>query len=41
MAARFAGETIPKEGPSLKPWGVYEFALNGPDDVLIRVGWPR
>ena len=41
MAARFAGETIPSEGPSLKPWGVYEFAINGPDDVLIRVGWPR
>ena len=41
MAARFAGEVIEREGPSLKPWGMYEFALNGPDDVLIRVGWPR
>jgi hypothetical protein len=23
-----------------KPWGMYEFALNGPDDLLVRVGWP-
>jgi len=21
-------------------WGMYEFALNGPDDLLVRVGWP-
>jgi hypothetical protein len=26
--------------PADKPWGMYEFALNGPDDTLIRVGWP-
>jgi hypothetical protein len=26
--------------PEHKPWGMYEFALNGPDDLLVRVGWP-
>ena len=40
LAAAFAGETIEPGGPSHKPWGMYEFALNGPDDVLVRVGWP-
>ena len=40
VAAAFAGEIIEAEGPSDKPWGMYEFALNGPDGVLIRVGWP-
>jgi catechol 2,3-dioxygenase-like lactoylglutathione lyase family enzyme len=39
-AARFEGEIIEKDGPSDKPWGMYEFALNGPDDALVRVGWP-
>lgn len=38
VAAVFAGEIIEK--PSDKPWGMYEFAINGPDDTLIRVGWP-
>jgi hypothetical protein len=28
------------KAPEHKPWGTYEFALNGPDDVLVRVGWP-
>ncbi|MGI4733371.1 MAG: hypothetical protein ACRYFW_16745 [Janthinobacterium lividum] len=28
------------KGPEYKPWGMYEFALNGPDDLLVRVGWP-
>ena len=23
-----------------KPWGMHEFALNGPDDLLVRIGWP-
>jgi hypothetical protein len=23
-----------------KEWGMYEFALNGPDDLLARIGWP-
>ena len=40
LAAVFAGEILEPEGPSDKPWGMYEFALNGPDDTLIRVGWP-
>jgi len=29
-----------RKGPEHKPWGMYEFALNGPDDLLVRVGWP-
>ena len=40
IAAAFTDEIIGKDGPSDKPWGMYEFALNGPDDVLVRVGWP-
>ncbi|KAB2770283.1 glyoxalase [Brucella anthropi] len=40
VAAAFSEEIIEKEGPSHKPWGMYEFALNGPDDTLVRVGWP-
>ncbi len=40
LAAEFASEIIEKEGPSDKAWGMYEFALNGPDDTLIRIGWP-
>lgn len=40
LAAVFAGEIIEREGPSDKPWGMYEFALNGPDEVLVRIGWP-
>lgn len=23
-----------------REWGMYEFAVNGPDDLLVRVGWP-
>ena len=39
VAARaFAGETLGQPGDT--PWGMYEFALNGPDDTLVRVGWP-
>ncbi|WP_333681570.1 hypothetical protein [Dyella sp.] len=38
LAAAFHGE-IDGE-PSDKPWGMYEFALNAPDDMLVRVGWP-
>jgi catechol 2,3-dioxygenase-like lactoylglutathione lyase family enzyme len=37
-ARAFAGETIGQPGD--KPWGMYEFALNGPDETLVRVGWP-
>jgi hypothetical protein len=40
VAAAFAGEILGTGDPSDKPWGMYEFALNGPDDTLIRVGWP-
>jgi hypothetical protein len=37
-AAAFAGETIGLPGDT--PWGMYEFSLNGPDEALVRVGWP-
>jgi len=40
LATEFAEEIIEQEGPRHKPWGMYEFALNGPDDTLIRIGWP-
>lgn len=30
----------PGKVPEHKPWGMYEFALNGPDDLLVRIGWP-
>jgi hypothetical protein len=26
--------------PEHKPWGMYEFALNGPEGLLVRIGWP-
>ena len=29
-----------KRAAEHKPWGMYELALNGPDDLLVRVGWP-
>ena len=38
LAAAFAGEAI--GAPSDKSWGMYEFAVNGPDDTLVRIGWP-
>ncbi len=38
LAAEFADEIIESEGPSDKPWGMYEFALNGPDNTLVRIG---
>jgi hypothetical protein len=40
LAAVFKGEILEKHGPSEKRWGMYEFALSGPDDTLVRVGWP-
>lgn len=40
LAARVEGEIIEPDGPGDKPWGMYEFALNGPDDLLVRIGWP-
>ena len=38
LARAFVGETIGQPGDT--PWGMYEFALNGPDETLVRVGWP-
>ncbi len=38
IAAALAGEIL--DEPSDKPWGMYEFAINGPDGTLVRVGWP-
>ncbi|MFT8520724.1 hypothetical protein [Gluconobacter oxydans] len=40
LAQAFAGQVLEKEGPSVRPWGMYEFAVNGPDCVLVRIGWP-
>jgi catechol 2,3-dioxygenase-like lactoylglutathione lyase family enzyme len=41
LAAHFPGEILgPHQRPENKPWGMYEFALNGPDGVLVRIGWP-
>ena len=41
MAAKFAGEILGKvPAPEDKPWGMYEFAVNGPDETLVRIGWP-
>lgn len=41
LATAFAAEIIELEKRAThKPWGMYEFALNGPDDALVRVGWP-
>jgi hypothetical protein len=37
-AAAFAGETTGLPGDT--PWGMYEFSLNGPDETMVRVGWP-
>jgi predicted lactoylglutathione lyase len=39
LAAGFRGETIEKQGPEHKPWGMYEFSLSDPDGTLVRVGW--
>ncbi len=38
VAAAFANERIKQ--PEDTPWGMYELALNGPDETLVRVGWP-
>jgi catechol 2,3-dioxygenase-like lactoylglutathione lyase family enzyme len=40
LAAAFRNEIVETDGPTDKPWGMYEFALNGPDGALIRIGWP-
>ncbi|NHN84012.1 glyoxalase [Acetobacter musti] len=40
--ARAAEDAVvgPSRRPEHKPWGMYEIALNGPDDLLVRIGWP-
>ena len=40
--ARLARNAVIEPGgaPGHKPWGMYEVSLNGPDDLLVRVGWP-
>jgi len=38
VARAFAGEILGE--PRDTPWGMYEFALNGPDETLVRVDWP-
>ena len=41
LAAAMCPELIePSHAAEHKSWGMYEFALNGPDDLLVRVGWP-
>lgn len=40
LAALFRSECLGNGDPSDKPWGMYEFALNAPDGLLVRVGWP-
>jgi len=40
LADEFRDEIIGESAPEDKPWGMYEFALSGPDETLIRVGWP-
>jgi hypothetical protein len=37
-AAAFDGEALGP--PADTPWGMYEFPLNGPDETLVRIGWP-
>jgi hypothetical protein len=31
---------IEAEGPSHRPWGMYEFTASDPDGTLVRIGWP-
>ena len=38
LAASLEGLLIHQ--PEHKLWGMYEFALNDPDESLVRVGWP-
>ncbi|MBB2166600.1 glyoxalase [Gluconacetobacter sp. 1b LMG 1731] len=40
--AQAAGDAVlgPVKAPRHTEWGMYEFALNGPDDLLVRIGWP-
>jgi len=41
IAATMRDDILEREkSPTHKEWGMYEFALNGPDDLLVRIGWP-
>jgi catechol 2,3-dioxygenase-like lactoylglutathione lyase family enzyme len=40
LAVALAGDIIGDGEVRARPWGMTEFALNGPDDVLVRIGWP-
>ena len=41
IAAVMRNEIIEREKAAThKAWGMYEFALNGPDDLMVRIGWP-
>lgn len=40
LAARTRDLILEKDGPQVKPWGMYEFSLSDPDETLVRVGWP-
>jgi hypothetical protein len=40
LAEAMADAAIGSGTPEHKPWGMYELALNGPDDLLVRIGWP-
>ena len=41
IAASMRGAILGSNGrPEHQTWGMYEFALNGPDGLLVRVGWP-
>ena len=40
LAGRFRDEILGAQDPADKPWGMYEFAVNGPDGTLVRIGWP-
>ncbi|MEA3100698.1 hypothetical protein [Caballeronia mineralivorans] len=41
LATQMRHEIIePAKCPEHKEWGMYEFSLNGPDGLLVRIGWP-
>jgi hypothetical protein len=41
LAMEFKDEIIgPAKKADVKEWGLLEFAVNGPDGCLVRVGWP-
>lgn len=40
LAAALPSEILESDGPTDKPWGMYEFAVSDPDSTLVRIGWP-